>query len=161
MLSILGRLLTIAGAAIIVYSLFMTIIVMGFPVEFEVGGIVVNHEMQMEASLYDLGSKLSEMNESMQDPPRILDYLWLIFAVLAFLNFALALKPSFPKILRVIIALSPLVLLIAAVYSTGTNPQMALGFERLFEFLVSGFYILLAGCLVVLVGSLMTGRKVT
>jgi hypothetical protein len=159
MLSILGRLITLAGSALIVYSLFLTAIVMNFPVQFEVGGIVMVHDMQVEASLFNLGEKLAEMDESMQTLPRILNYLWLLFLALAVLNFLTALKPACPRVLRVLFGLTPLALLVLVVYNTATNSQLGLGFSGLFEFLVRGFYLLLLGCIAVLFGTLFTGRR--
>jgi hypothetical protein len=159
MLSILGRLITLGGGALIVYSLSLTAIVMSFPVQIEVGGITLVHDMQMEASLFNLGEKLADMDESMQTLPRILNYLWLLFLALAVLNFLTALKPTCPRVLRGLFGLLPLALLVLVVYNTATNSQLGLGFSGLFEFLVRGFYLLLLGCLAVFIGTLFTGQR--
>lgn len=159
MISILGRLLTLGGGALIVYSLFMTAIVMTFPVKIDVGGIVMVHDMQVEASLFNLGEKLADTEDSIQNLPRILNYLWLLFLALAVLNFLTALKPACPRILRGIFGLLPVSLLALVVYNTATNSQLALGFGGLFDFLVRGFYLLMAGCIAVMIGTFITGKR--
>jgi hypothetical protein len=158
MLSILGRLITLAGGALIAYSLFMTSVVISFEIPIDIGGIQMTKEAQIEASLFNLGEKLNN-NQSQQNLPRILNYLWLLFLALAVLNFLTALKPACPRVLRVLFGLTPLALLVLVVYNTATNSQLGLGFSGLFEFLVRGFYLLLLGCIAVLFGTLFTGRR--
>lgn len=161
MFSILGRLIVIGGSALIVYSLFLPIYTDQMPTEpQEMGGIVITPPpLEYELSLYNLGSKLEEAGDSVQDAPQILNYLWLIFALLALINFLLAFNRRLPKILRILIGVLPLALLAAVFYQTGTNPQITTGFNDLYEKLSQGFFLILGGSLAVLFGSLLIKRK--
>lgn len=155
-----GRILTLAGAALVIYSLFIPAIMMQFPVPPQnVGGIVVNLDMQVESSLYQLGNKLSDLKNSGANLPSVLDYLWLIFLGLAAINALLALKPSFPGFLRFFFGILPIALLIVIVQQTAANKELALGMSGLFDYFVSGFYILLAGTLVIFLGGLITSSR--
>ncbi len=155
-----GRILTLAGAAIIIYSLFIPVIMMEFPVPPQnVGGIVVNLDMQVESSLFQLGNKLADLKDSGANLPTILDYLWLIFLGLAVINALLALKPSFPGFLRFFFGILPVALLIVIVQQTASNKDLGIGMSGLFDYFVSGFYILLAGTLVIFLGGLITGSR--
>jgi hypothetical protein len=155
----LGRILTLAGAAIVIYSLFIPVIMMQFPVPPQNlgGGIKLNLDMQVESSLYQLGDKLSDLKESGANLPGILDYLWLIFLGLAVINALLALKPSFPGFLCFFFGILPVALLIVVVQQTASNQELGIGMSGLFDYFVSGFYILLAGTLVIFLGGLITG----
>ena len=158
MKSVLGRLLVLVGALVVIYSLFMPAIVMEFPLpEQNVGGIIMNFNMQVESSLYRLGEKLSALENA--SLPKILDYLWLIFMALAVLNILLALKPRAFYAIRVLFGILPLALLIVVVQQTATNPDLDIGYAQLFDYLVKGFYILAGGTIAIFLGSLMISYK--
>ncbi len=159
MKSAIGRLLTLAGAAIVIFSLFIPVIQMEFEVPAQkLGDIVLKpRPVKVESSLYELGDKLSDLEGVKL--PEILDFLWLIFMVLAIINALLAIKPSSPRIFRAFIGILPLAFLVIVVWQTAVNPDLAIGYEGLFEYFMKGFYILLAGTVVLFIGSLMTGGK--
>jgi len=161
MKSILGRLMALAGGAIISYSLFLPAIIMEFPLpEQNVGGVIVNFDMQVESSLYQLGDKLKDLENA--SLPKILDYLWLIFLILALVNILLTLKPRVFFLIRILLGILPITLLIVVVQQTATNPDLAIGYSQLFDYLVNGFYVLAGGAMLVFLGSLLiTGKKIT
>ena len=158
MKSILGRILMLAGAAVMIYSLFIPVIVMEFPLpEQNVGGIIMNFNMQVESSMYRLGEKLSDLENA--SLPKILDYLWKIFMALAVINFLLALKPRLFFPIRVLFGILPAALLAVVVQQTATNPDLDIGYNQLLDYLVTGFYILAGGTILIFLGSLMISSK--
>lgn len=161
MFSLLGRLIVIAGSALIVYSLFLPIYTDQMPSKpQEMGGIVITPPpLVYELSLYNLGGELEKAGDSVQDVPQVLNYLWLIFALLALINFLLAFNRKLPKILRLLVGLLPLALLAVVFYQTGTDPQISAGFNALYEKLSQGFFLLLGGALAIVFGSLLIKRK--
>ena len=158
MKSILGRILMLAGAIVVIYSLFIPVIVMEFPLpEQNVGGIIMNFNMQVESSMYRLGEKLSDLENA--SLPEILDYLWMIFMALAVINFLLALKPRLFFPIRVLFGILPAALLAVVVQQTATNPDLDIGYNQLLDYLVTGFYILAGGTILIFLGSLMISSK--
>ncbi|HDS01479.1 MAG TPA: hypothetical protein ENO22_11175 [candidate division Zixibacteria bacterium] len=159
--SLIGRFLTLAGAAIVVISLFTPVIQMEFEVpEQRLGQIVLKpRPVMVESSLYELGDKLSDLDGSGAELPEVLDYLWLIFLGLAVINGLLAIKPSFPRILRALVGILPLALLVIVIWQTVSNPNVAIGYADLLNYFVKGFYVLLAGTLIIFLGTLMTKGK--
>ena len=151
--------MTLAGAAIVIFSLFIPVIQMEFELSNEsiANLFKENPRIIVESSLYELGDKLSDLEGVKL--PEILDFLWLIFMVLAIINALLAIKPSSPRIFRAFIGILPLAFLVIVVWQTAVNPDLAIGYEGLFEYFMKGFYILLAGTVVLFIGSLMTGGK--
>ncbi len=155
---ILGRFISIIGAVAVIYACFIPVMLMEFPVPAQnIGGIKIKLEMQVESSLYKLGDKLDDIENA--KIPEILDYLWLIFVVLAGINLLLAMKKRFPYFLRLVIGILPLALLTVVVIQTASDPSLKLGYAGLFEALIGGFYILASGTLMVLIGALFTIPK--
>ncbi|NIP41790.1 MAG: hypothetical protein GWO41_13470 [candidate division Zixibacteria bacterium] len=159
--SLIGRFLTLAGAAVVVISLFIPVIQLEFEVpEQRLGQIVLKpRPVKVESSLYELDDKLSGLEESGAELPKVLDFLWLIFLGLAVINGLLAIKRSFPRILRALVGILPLAFLIIVIWQTVANPNIVIGYGELLNYFVRGFYVLLGGTLIILLGSIMTGSK--
>jgi len=127
--NILGRLLTLAGGALVIYCLFITVVLMEFEMApVELGSLSLKQTMQVEASLYNIGDRLASPDGSTSQIPEIINYLWLMFLGLSVINILLALKPRFPKLLRILFGLMPPALLAIVVYQTGSNPDLNIGF---------------------------------
>jgi hypothetical protein len=159
--SLIGRFLTLAGATVVAISLFLPVIQLEFEVpEQRLGQIVLKpRPVKVESSLYELGDKLSDLEGSGAELPKVLDYLWLIFLGLALINGLLAIKRSFPRILRALAGILPLTLIIIVIWQTVSSPNIVIGYGDSLNYFVKGFYILMAGTLMTFLGALLTGRK--
>lgn len=158
MIGLLGRFIILLAGVLIIYSLFVPLIMFEFPVpEQNVGGIMINFDMQMESSMYQLGEKLADLEN--QALPKILNYLWLIFLGLTIINMLIAIKPHMFSILRIIFAVMPLLLLAVVIQQTVTNPELELTYQNMFEYFVNGFYMLLIGCCAMVLGAFLIIRK--
>jgi hypothetical protein len=157
--NLVGRLLTIAGAALVIYCLFIPVVIMEFEITpLELGKLTLNQSMQVEASLYNIADRLAAPEGTTSQIPKAINYLWIVFLGLSIINILLALKPKFPKLLRMIVGLLPVTLLTIVIYQTGSNQDLDVGFSGLFEFFTNGFYLLAAGTIIIFIGTLMTGK---